>query len=54
MKEFIRLVFLCFFAWLLVLVLGVSEGYKMGQLDFQEGKIKYELTDTGYKEIIKK
>lgn len=30
----------------------MSDGYKQGQLDYQRGKIKYELTEAGYKEIV--
>ena len=41
-------------ALIFVYVSGHSNGYREGQLDYQRGKVKYELTETGYKEIIEK
>ena len=32
---------------------GYREGYKEGQLDYQRDIILYELTEDGYKEVIK-
>jgi hypothetical protein len=37
-----------------IYVLGSYDGYREGQLDYQRGNVKYELTETGYKEIIEK
>lgn len=29
-----------------------NDAYKRGQLDYQKGIVKYELTETGYKEVV--
>ena len=43
----------CTVLFLGILVFSISQAYKTGQLDYQRGFVKYELTDNGYKQIIK-
>lgn len=42
---------IAFFSFISGAGVGFEDGYKEGQLDYQRGDVKYELTETGYIEI---